>query len=58
MNPWILIAVSLLVLYGLLLLLGQVFLVIETYHAARREERTRAADPRNNGGELVRSRGQ
>lgn len=53
MSPWLLLPVCLLVLYGLWLLLAQVFFCIEIYHAAKREERLALADRRCNGGELV-----
>lgn len=51
MNPWLLIAVIAAVLYGMRLLLRFTFDQIENYHAAWREERLRAADPRTDGGE-------
>ena len=38
-----------LVLYGLWLLLAFVFTMLEVRHALMREERLRAAEPRNNG---------
>ena len=53
MNPWLLIAVTTAVLYGLWLLLDFTFTQIENFHAARREERYRASEPRNTGAELA-----
>ena len=37
------------VLYGLWLLMGFVFNMLDVRHALMREERLRAAEPRNNG---------
>jgi hypothetical protein len=51
MNPWILIPVTGAVMYGLWLLMSFTLHQIDNYHAAWREERLRAADPRISGGE-------
>jgi len=49
MSPWLLLGLSAAVLYGLWLLLAFVFTMLEVRHALMREERLRAAEPRNNG---------
>ena len=53
-KPLLLTAVSVVVLYGLWLLLKFVFTMIEVRHALLREERSGAADPRTLGGERSR----
>ena len=43
MNPWVMVAIVPFVLYGLWLLLAQVFLLIDVAHELRRESERRTS---------------
>jgi hypothetical protein len=51
LSAWILIPVITLTLYAFWRVLDMTFSLIENYHASRREERFRAAEPRRTGAE-------